>query len=58
MVCLIDPSESGPVNLMNAALGIMVIYWLSSFPLSAPAGRDSASTAVWSFPGTCWSLKL
>jgi hypothetical protein len=58
IVCSIDPSESGPNNLMNAASGIIVICWLSSFPLSAPEGRDKASAAVWSFPGMCWSLKL
>jgi hypothetical protein len=53
MVCLIDLLESGPANLMNAALGIMVICWLSSLPSSAPVGRDRASAAVWSFLGTC-----
>ena len=58
MVCSIDPLESGPANLMNAASGIMVICWLSSLPLSAPAGRDRVSAAAWSFPGMCWSLKL
>jgi hypothetical protein len=58
MVCSIDPSESGPNSLMNAASGIIVICWLLSFPSSAPVGCDRVSAAVWSFPGTCWSLKL
>jgi hypothetical protein len=58
MVCLIDPLESGPTSLMNAASGIMVICWLLSLPLSAPTGCDSASAAVWSFPSMCWSMKL
>ena len=53
MVCLIDPSESGPASLIKADLGIMVICWLSSLPLSAPVGRDSASAAMCSFPGMC-----
>jgi hypothetical protein len=57
-VCSIDPSESGLASLMNAASGIMVICWLSSFPSSAPRGHDRASAAMWDFPGTCWSLKL
>jgi hypothetical protein len=58
IMCAIDPSESGPASLMNAALGIMVICWLSSLPSLAPKGHDRASAAVWSLPGTCWSVKL
>jgi hypothetical protein len=58
IVCSIDLSESGPNSLMNAASGIIVICWLSSLPLSAPEGQDRVSAVVWSFPGTCQSLKL
>jgi hypothetical protein len=46
MVCSIDPLELGPVSLMNAASGIMVICWLSSLPSSAPGGHNKASAAV------------
>jgi hypothetical protein len=46
IMCLIDPSELGPANLMSAASGIMVICWLSSLPLSAPEGHDRVSVAV------------
>jgi hypothetical protein len=58
MVCSIEPLESGPANLMNAASGIMVICWLSSLTSSAPGGHDRVLAAVCSFLGTCWSLKL
>jgi hypothetical protein len=58
MVCSIDPSESGPINCMNAGSGIIVICWLSFFPSSAPGGLDKASAAVYSFPGTCCMIKL
>jgi hypothetical protein len=51
-VCSIDPSELGLTNLMNVALGIIVICWLSSLPSSAPGGRDRVLAAVWSFSGT------
>jgi hypothetical protein len=46
IVCSINLSESGPANLMNAVLGIIVICWLSSLPSSAPMGCDRASAAV------------
>jgi hypothetical protein len=46
IVCSIDPSESGPANLMNAVSGIIVICWLLSLPSSAPVGCNRASAAV------------
>jgi hypothetical protein len=58
IMCSIDPTELGPASLINAALGIIVICWLSSLPSSASGGHDRVLAAVCDFPGTCWSLKL
>ena len=38
--------ESSSRTRMNDVSGIIVISWLSSFPLSEPKGRDNASAAV------------
>jgi hypothetical protein len=57
-VCLIELSELRVPRFTNDTSGIMVICWLSSFPLSAPGGHKRASVAVCSFLGTCCSMKL
>jgi hypothetical protein len=56
MVCSIDLLELGVASLMNAASGIIVICWLSSFPSFAPGGHERASAAMCDFPGTCFPV--
>ena len=46
--CSNEPGESASKTLMNTCSGIMVMFWLSSLPSSAPGGLDKASAAVWS----------
>jgi hypothetical protein len=55
--CFKELDESASNTLMNACSNIIVISWLSSLPLSALGGLNSASAAVCVFLGMCLRMK-